>query len=100
MFRRVLTLFFLFINSAYAVDYGDALSHAKQAFLIQSGIQSDIQKTGDYFVAQVKQAGLGTEMGAGIFTYKVYRDKALTFPISHKTKITLNLNSVTFTIHY
>lgn len=90
----------LFTANAYAVDYSDALSHARQAFLIQSGIQDGIQKTGDYFVAQVKQAGLGSEMGAGIFTYKVYRDKALTFPISHKTKITLSMNSVTFTIHY
>lgn len=94
-------LFILLITTnSYAIDYGDALEHSKQAFLIQSGIQDGIQKTGDYFTAQVKQAGLGTEMGAGIFAYKMYRDKALTFPISHKTKVTLNLNSITFRINY
>lgn len=94
-------LFILLLSTnAYAIDYSDALGHARQAFLIQSGIQDGIQRTGDYMVAQVKQAGLGTEFGAGLFAYKIYRDKMLTFPVSHKTRVTLNLNSITFTIHY
>lgn len=97
---KLSALLFLISSNAYAIDYSDALGHARQAFLVQSGIQDGIQKTGDYVVAEIKRMGLATPMGAGLFTYKIYRDRALTFPISHKTRVTLNLNSVTFTIHY
>lgn len=96
-------LFLLFINSAFADtnsiqeaniinqekqtfnsparNRDDALDNAKKAFLIQSGIQSNIDRAGSYYENVSKKyaraAGIEKELGIILYSAKIIRDRRL-----------------------
>ena len=74
-------------------DYGDAIEHAKNAFLIQSGIQHNLDMTGNWAKEQVSKLGFDKEIGAGYFVYKAYKTQSINFPIGHDRRVGITTNS-------
>lgn len=92
--------FLLLLTShvAYGADYSAALNNAKTAFLVQSGLQGNIDKAGQYGLAQLKVLGVDTEFGAVAFAYRTYRDKSGSINLGGGKKLLLNLNSATLSL--
>lgn len=86
------------INPCYAIDYSTAFNNAKNAFLIQSGVQDNINKFGQYGLSQLKYYGLENEFGAVAFSYRVYRDKAGSISLGSGKRLTINLNGATLSL--
>lgn len=82
------------ISAAYADNYGPALDKAKDAALIQTGIQANIDKAKAMGEAQAKKTaydlGVDKELGVGIVAYKIYKDKAISFPLDKTKHITIH----------
>jgi hypothetical protein len=72
----------------------DAQDAARRAFLIQSGLQATIDKTGLYMEhrvrAYVDKLGITYYTAGGLYLYRVYRDHSVSFPY-HKLRWTLGV---------
>lgn len=70
---------------------------SRQAFMVQSGVQADLARYKAWATSQsllyATKMGMETELAAGIFAAKVYREQSLKFPIDGMW-VTLKTNSV------
>lgn len=109
----LLLLLFLLIPTAYSGDiptlyapvkYQDAVSHAQEAFLTQSGIQGQINYAKDAVnkigIYVAKQAGVEKPLGTALWCARVYKERTVSFPISHRTRVTLRQDGVEFKIAF
>ena len=84
--------------------YGTAAQKAQQAFFAQSGLNNDYHLIQDYGTGTgmsfLQKAGLDKEAGAIVFGYKVYHDRAVSFPITHDTRMTLHPDQLSLSISF
>lgn len=85
-------------------DYNIALEKAREAALIQTGIQQKIDLTRQYAEKQamiiVKDIGIEKPIAACLFVYKVYKDKAISFKVADQQRIKLELRKIHYTINF
>lgn len=100
----ILLLLLSCASSAKATDYFPALDKAKDAALIQSGVQADIDKLKAYGEAKGKEIAydLGVEkpMFVGIFAYKVYRDKGVSFPLDKTKRLSIHTDRMELKVNF
>lgn len=102
------SIFFLHIMCNTLLVYGDdytiALEKAKEAALIQTGIQEKIDLSKQYAEKQammvVKDIGIEKPVAACLFVYKVYRDRAISFRVADQQRIKLELTKIHYTINF
>lgn len=72
----------------YADNSEVALEKAKEAALIQSGVQKFIDNLKNYGTKEIHNKlikfGVEKEIAGCLYTYKVIRDRSISFPISRK----------------
>lgn len=94
---------FLTIKTAEASEYKMAASAAKQAFMIQSGLNNQLSLIQKYSENKVKQVAqnfdIETELALVLITYKTLKDKSVTFRYRDKS-VLLNPNLVSFTFAF
>ena len=79
--------------SSQANQQQDAIANAQQAFLIQSGIQSNINKLESYGATTVK-AYVPNELLSLYIPYKIFRNRAIEFKLNKADKINITTNSI------
>lgn len=94
MVRLILLL--MLTSCAVASTYEGAVSNAQRALMIQSGIQADLDRFNAFAMQQANEYGVGKPIGAGVFAYKVYRERSLRVPVSNRTSLVLKQDSVSF----
>lgn len=104
MYKVALVFISLFLTSSvFADEYSYALNKAKQAFLIQSGLQKQIKLLQRYVNKQVMEAveslELTQEVGIIGGSYKIYKAKRVSFKIDGK-RFTLTPNSISVTLKF
>ena len=94
---------FLISTPSKASEYKMAVSAAKQAFMIQSGLNNQlslVQKYSENKVRQVVQDfDIETELAVALFTYKTLKDKSVSFRYRDKS-VLLNPNLLSFTFAF
>ncbi len=99
---------FCLISTAQADDkaykYSQALSRAKDAAMIQSGVQGRIDTVKGqleaYGKAQADLLGVGEPLGVVLYCSKVYHDKSLTIPLTKTEKLQLKTDQAAITINF
>ena len=103
LFIFLLSIVFVFFSAlANAADYGDAANHAKDAFLIQSGLQNTQDKTLEYlkntYVDRYEWTkDIGIIIGSSYYTYK---HRNIPIKITHNCKLTLSTSSLGIEYHW
>lgn len=115
MERMILALLFLFISTANAAQdiptlgisspvYANAITNAEKALFEQTGANSAYHLLQDYTFGTsrsfLEKAGLGKEVGIIFFSYKIYRDKAVSLPLFGSTRITLHPTEFSINIRF
>lgn len=71
-------------STAFADSSSDALGAARTAFYIQSGLQATTAKIGAHIEYRAHiytdRLGITNHLATGMFIYKVYKDKSISFP--------------------
>lgn len=107
-------LFFLVASANAASDiptlgvsspvYAPALQNAEKALYAYTGANSAYHLLQDYTFGTSKSfldnAGLAKEAGVLFFSYKVYRDRAVTIPMFDNTRITLHPMEIDVNIRF
>lgn len=79
----------LLTNTAWADNYAEAQSAAQRAFLIQSGIQTNLDKTRYYFERKARvysdKIGITPYALTGGIMYRIYRTRTLEIPYRNQT---------------
>lgn len=94
----------LITTSVYATDYSTALDKAKEAAMIQSGVQANIDKLRGYGESKAKyyatSLGVDKELAFAIIGYKVYRDKGFSVPLSKTQRLTVHTDRVEWRLNF
>lgn len=96
----------LLSEASYAADYTDAMSHAQNAFLIQSGLQGMEDGTKNYLKSTylnpvVDQYGWTRTLGlVGASAWWVYKHRNIPIPLTHNCKLTLSTTSLGLEYHF
>lgn len=102
----ILFLFSALISASYASnsDYSTALDKAKDAAMIQSGVQDNIDQLRSYGESKAKyyatSLGIDKELALGIIGYKVYHDKGFSVPLSKTKRLTVHTDRVELKINF
>ena len=100
----IILLFSASISASFAADYGPALDKAKDAALIQTGIQGNIDKLKSYGEGQAKRyaynLGVEKELATLIVGYKIYHDKGVSFPVDHTKRLSIHTDRVELKINF
>lgn len=90
--------------TSYCADYTIALEKAKEAALIQTGIQEKLDLSRRYAEKEamkiVKDIGIEKPVAACVYLYKIYKDKAISFKVAKEQRIKLELNKIHYTINF
>jgi hypothetical protein len=102
LFFILAIIFVVFSECAHAADYSDAANHAKDAFLVQSGLQGMQDKTLNYlkntYVDRYDWTkDIGVVVGSGYYTY---RHRTVPIKITHNCKLTLSTTSIGVEYHW
>ena len=92
-------LLLLITTNVYAIDYGQALSVAKDAAIIQVGIPKIQSQVERHLSSEVERFGLTRPIVIGGFIYTVFRTQQLPIRL-HKKLLTIKPNSVTITLEW
>jgi hypothetical protein len=84
----------------YDGTYGNAVNSAQKAFVIQTGIQKDLDKFGQFAKDQAAVYGVQAPAAAAVFVYKVYKDKSVSLPLSKTTSITVDQQAIKFKLTF
>lgn len=103
--RALLILISMLSASVSAAGrYDEALSKAKDAALIQSGVQAEADKAKRqleaYGLFQATRLGVEKPVTAMLYCTKAYVDKAVSFPIDSNKRIRLELDRAGITIDF
>lgn len=85
-------------------QYDVAFDSFRQALMIQSGFQVELDRYQKAFEASAIRAanstGYGREIGLTLFLARVYRDRRITIPINDDKRLTLRTNGVEFRLEW
>lgn len=100
---KIIWLFSFLSMMAYATDYSDAMNHAKDAFLEQSGANNLMQQTGNYLKNTYVQPypWLRDTGAVGYGAYYTYRHKSLPgMALTKNCKLTLSWEAARIEYHF
>lgn len=89
-------------STTHADSYDEAKQSALKAFVLQSGLQTNIDQASRYleFKSRIyaNKIGIAPYLGTTAYLYKVYRNRSLSFPYKNQ-RITLGINDI-YTIQW
>lgn len=91
------------VHADVAPKYRTAKDSAQNAFIIQSGIQDNINKLQAYGQKQgrfyINKFGLQTPSKIILAGYEIYRSKSIQIPINNSNRLELKMDRVLYTIN-
>lgn len=104
VYLLLLQAFLLIPSSVYADKYQLATDKAQEAFFIQSGLHFKLNQFTQYVEGKgrvtAKRLNVEREVALATFGVKLYRNKALSFPIGKQKRLTLKPKEVSITIDW
>jgi hypothetical protein len=102
--KIIITIILLRASNTKGTDYSEALDKAREAAMIQSGLQSKINDTRKwaekeaYLVA--RKIGIEKEVGVCVYLFVVYRNRSIDLGVGNQKRLRLYQNKAEFEIKF